>query len=555
MSAPAAASPQAWGDEVVEELVDGRHSRVYRHRRHSVAELITDLGRWGSRVSLVQGERAISFAELVRHIDVVAAELVSQGLRPGGRVMLLAGNSPEWVAAFWAVFRAGGVAVPGNAWWSASEVGHAVELIEPALVFADERRAALLPPSVRSLRLDEVRGLLDGPPGAARAVDVPVPAEEDPAMILFTSGTMGAAKGVLLSQRSVVSNIHNLLARTNRLPSRLGPAHLGTVGLMCLPLFHIGGIQTLVTGQLSGGRLLFLADRFDPVQVLTLIERERVRFFGGVPTMVARVLDCPRLGEFDTSSLVSVAMGGSVVVPELAERIRRGFPSARGSISSIYGQTEAGGALTSANGTDLLDRPGCVGRPLPVAEIRIAEPDADGVGEVIARSPTLMTGFWAAEAGDSPIDARGWLHTGDLGRLDDEGYLYIVGRSREIIIRGGENIAPGHIENCLLKHPEVADVAVVGLPHPTLGEEVGAAVVVRPGASPTTADLRAHVLGQLARYEVPTRWSIGTSALPLNAAGKVAKRELADNWTDTLSDAPSDTRSTTGTPSTEEAAT
>lgn len=531
MSAPAATSPHAWGDEVVEEMIDGRPYRVYRHRRRSVAELVADLGRWGERVSLVQGEREISFAELVRYIDLVAGELVRRGLRPGGRVMLLAGNSPEWVAVFWAVFRAGGVAVPGNAWWSGSEVAHAVELIAPSVVFADERRAALLPPSVRPLGAEEVAALFDRPPGPE--LDSSAPAEDDPAMILFTSGTMGPAKGVLLSHRSVVANIHNLLARTNRLPSRLGPDHRGTVGLMCLPLFHIGGIQTLVTGQLSGGRLLFLAGRFDPVQVLDLIQRERVRFFGGVPTMVARVLDCPRLGEFDTSSLVSIAMGGSVVVPELAERIRRGFPSARRSITSIYGQTEAGGALTSANGTDLLDRPGCVGRPLPVAEIQIAEPDADGVGEVVARSPTLMTGFWAGEAGDSPIDALGWLHTGDLGRLDDDGYLYIVGRSREIIIRGGENIAPGHIENCLLKYPGVADVAVVGLPHPSLGEEVGAAVVVRPGTAPTAEELRAHVLVRLAGYEVPTRWSIGTAALPLNAAGKVAKRELAEHWTDT----------------------
>jgi long-chain acyl-CoA synthetase len=528
---------RAWGGEVVEELVEGRPCLVYRERRRHIAAMIDDLRRWGDRVSLVRGERRICYADHVRHIDLVAAELIRRGLRPGGRVMLLAGNSPEWVTVFWAVFRSGAVAVPSNAWWSAAEVAHAVGVIQPDLVFADARRAALLPAGGRVVAVlgeDEVRELLEHAPAEVAPVTVEPATEDEPGMILFTSGTMGAAKGVLLSHRSVIANVHNLLARTNRLPSRLGPDHEGTVSLMCLPLFHIGGIQTLVTAQLSGGRLLFLDGRFDPVQVLSLIERERVRFFGGVPTMVSRVLDCPRLPEFDTSSLVSVAMGGAVVVPELAERIKRGFPSARRSITSVYGQTEAGGALTSANGTDLLDRPGCVGRPLPVVEVRIANPGPDGVGEVTARTPTLMTGFWADGTElENPVDSRGWLHTGDLGRLDADGYLYIVGRSREIIIRGGENVAPGHIENCLLQHPEVADVAVVGLPHASLGEEVAASVVLRRPAAATPTELAAHCRAGLAHYEVPSRWSVSTNALPLNAAGKVAKRDVIKNWRDT----------------------
>ncbi len=538
MSTPLRSEAPVWGTEIVPELAAGRAVRAYRDRRRCVAELLEDLERWGERTCLVQGARRISFAAHLRDVNVLAAEFIRRGVRPGDRVMLLAGNSAEWVTAFWAGFRAGAIVVPANAWWSPTEITHALEITRPTIVVADERRAATLPTEVAVLRPAEIRALCDaaGTAPIAAPTGVTAPAEDAPAMILFTSGTMGAAKGVVLSQRAVVANIHSLLARTRRLPSQIGPDHVATVSLMSLPLFHVGGIQTMISGQLAGGTLLFLEGRFDPVQVLSLIEREKVRFFGGVPTMVMRVLECPRLGDFDTSSIESVAMGGSMVVPELAERIKAGFPTAQSNITSIYGLTEAGGALTSAGRTDLLDRPGCVGRALPVVELRILAPDEAGVGEVIARSPTLMSGFYDGDPADTPIDADGWLHTGDLGRLDADGYLYIVGRSREIIIRGGENIAPGHVENCLLSLAELADVAVVGLPHPSLGEEVGAAIVLRPGSVLDFDRLRATAREKLARFEVPTRWWIGTDPLPLNATGKVAKRVLIDTWTDTHKD-------------------
>jgi long-chain acyl-CoA synthetase len=527
MSSTTAPEVPLWGTEVIDEEIDGRRQRVYRYRPRSVAGLLGDIERWGPRTAIVQGARRISAARHRADIDTLAAHLAEYGVRRGDRVMLLAANSPEWVTAFWAAHRLGAVTVLANAWWSEPEVGHAIETASPKIVVADERRTGLVT-AANVLHVDTVRSVIEGDPVAAP--ELAEPTESDPAVILFTSGTVTQAKGVLLNQRAVVANLQNILVRTRRLPTLLPDDYAGTVSLMCLPLFHIGGLQTLIGAQLTGGRVLFLEGRFDADTVLSLIETERVRFFGGVPTMVARLLECPRLAQYDTSSLVSVAMGGSLVAPELAERIERGFPAARRNITSIYGQTEAGGALTSAGGTDLLDRPGCVGRPLPIAEIRIDSPDADGVGEVIARAPTLMVNYWPPGSEQSPIDADGWLHTGDLGRFDEDGYLYIVGRSREIIIRGGENVAPGHVENCLLAHPAVADVAVVGLPHPTLGEEVAAAVVLRPGYSPGEAELREFATAQLARFEVPSRWRIGHDPLRLNAAGKVAKRELVAEW-------------------------
>ncbi|MGV0795522.1 class I adenylate-forming enzyme family protein [Mycolicibacterium elephantis] len=494
---------------------------------------MTDFARWGDRTVLVAGQRRITFADHLADINEVAAHLKQCGVRPGQRIVLLAANSPEWVTAFWAIARMGGVVVFANAWWSDEEAREVLSRIRPTLVVADDTwctRPSLQKYSV--LAIATLRKLVDGEPRAA--VEPPyVPAEDDPAAVFFTSGTEGSPKGVILSQGAVVANIQNVLVRTHRLPDELPDDHPGTVSLMCLPLFHVGGFQTMVSAQLSGGRLLFLEGRFDAEEVLGLIERERVRFFGGVPTMLARLLDSPALQHYDTSSVVSVAMGGSLVVPELADKIARGLPSARRSISSIYGQTESGGALTSAGGTDLLDKPGCVGKPLPTTEIKIANPDADGVGEVLARAPTLMSGFVDDDTAVNPIDNDGWLHTGDLGRWDDEGYLYIVGRSRDIIIRGGENIAPGHVEDRLLQHPAVSDVAVVALPHPSLGEEVGAVVVTRTDAAVDADELQAFARVTLARFEVPTRWWISTSPLPLNSTGKVMKRELVGRWIDT----------------------
>lgn len=517
-----------WGSEVT----DSGAGRCYTHRPLCVGDLAADFGRWGDRTVLIAGERRITFSEHLADINEVAAALGRRGVGPGDRVVVLAANSPEWVTAFWAIARTGAVVVFANAWWSDDEVREVLDRVQPALVVADDIWCAKPPVQRHPLISTTVlRGLIDGEPKAA-AQPLHIPAETDPAAVFFTSGTEGVPKGVVLSQGAVVANIQNVLVRTHRLPDQLPEDHRGTVSLMCLPLFHVGGFQTMVSAQLSGGRLLFLEGRFDAEEVLGLIERERVTFFGGVPTMIARLLESPALQHHDTSSVLSVAMGGSLVVPELAEKIARGLPSARRSISSIYGQTESGGALTSAGGTDLLDKPGCVGKPLPTVEIRIADPDDEGVGEVLARAPTLMSGFLGEGTAPNPIDDHGWLHTGDLGRWDEEGYLYIVGRSRDIIIRGGENIAPGHVEDRLLQHPSVRDVAVVALPHPSLGEEVGAVVVTRPGIAVGNAELEAFAAETLARFEVPSRWWVTSTPLPLNTTGKVVKRELVERWMD-----------------------
>ena len=531
---PAADGPR-WGREVVPGTAGGHPCLVYARRPGSLAQLLPGTERWAEREFLVQGERRLSYGAFTGAVARVAAHLRGLGAAPGERIMLLGFNQIEWVVAFWAAQTLGAVAVLGNAWWSEAETAAALDQAAPGLVLASESRpgGAILPgQAARVLSLDALRPLLDAgrrrpAPGPAALDPVPV-AEDDPALIMFSSGTTGTARGVVMSHRSVIANLQNLLVLTGRLPAELPPGHPGTVSLLTVPLFHLAGIQTSCTTLLTGGKLVFPGGRFDPAEVLRLIEQERVRVWGSVPTMVSRVLDHPDLARRDISSLRSVPMGGAAVSPELRHRVAASFPGVKSGAGSLYGLTEAGGVLAAGSGPDLDGRPGCVGRALPVVELRIAGPGPDGVGEIQARTPTATDGY----LGDPvPLaDPEGWISTGDLGRIEAPGWLYLTGRSKDIIIRGGENIACAHVEQALLRHPDVLEAAVVGLPDADLGEQVGAVAVLRPGARAGAAELRGHAGSELARFEQPARWWLRRDPLPVNATGKILRREIRSAW-------------------------
>ena len=280
--------------------------------------------------------------------------------------------------------------------------------------------------------------------------------------------------------------------------------------------------------------MVFLEGRFDSGQVLDLIERERVSVWGAVPTMAIRVLEDPTLPGRDLSAVRSISLGGSPVTPELSDRLRAAFPAVRRGVSTIYGMTEAGGTVAAASGALMAEHPQTAGRPLPVVEMRIGKPDEAGTGEIVVRTPSQMLGYWGEDA-PGVIDADGWLHTGDLGRIDD-GLLYVTGRAKDVIIRGGENIAASHVEEVLHQHPAVAAVAVAGLPDADLGEIVGAIVQLRAAA--TAAELIAFAAARLGRFEVPARWRLQEEPLPMTDAGKIAKHALRDAWLSELQEEP-----------------
>ncbi|MCX4149921.1 MULTISPECIES: class I adenylate-forming enzyme family protein [Paraburkholderia] len=515
---------QRWGTGIVRGTVNHHPCRMYDIRPKSLCELLIDAQRWADRTMLVQGDRRLSGAQHVVAVARTAKLLRAHGARSGDRIMLLGFNHIEWLVAFWAIQCIGATAVFGNRWWSDEETAAAFTLIEPSIVLTDRLSSDASEPA--HVSFETVRHAIDDitdVPFAPESVD-----EDAPAVIIFTSGTTGVAKGIVMSHRSVIANIQNLLVLTGRLPSALPASHAGTVSLMTMPLFHLAGLQIQIMNLLSGGTLVFLEGRFDALEVLRLIEREQVRAWGSVPTMVSRVIHHDDFAKYDTASIASIPMGGAAIPHELRAEIARAFPKTQKRVGNMYGLTEAGGVLAAGSGKDLDERPQCVGKPLPTVEVRISNPNLDGVGEIMARTPSATSGF----VGDpTPIDdADGWIATGDLGRLDGDGYLYVVGRQKDTIIRGGENIASVHVERCIRTHPDVLEAAVVPLPHADLGEEVGAAVVLRDGATVSAADLTRHAAQHLAKFEVPTRWWLTYDALPTNASGKVVKRDVVQRW-------------------------
>jgi long-chain acyl-CoA synthetase len=517
-----------WGAEVGEEKVGPYTFRMYKRRRKHIAECLLDAARWGDRDYLAQGERRVTYAHHLVSVERVAAALLARGVCAGDRVMLLAANSIEWVAAFWAISRVGGVIVCANGWWSEREVAHAITVSNPVLVVSDERQAAKLAPRVPRVRIDEVRAWIE----ADDRVVVPMRAlqdENDPAIILFTSGATGAPKGAVLSHRSQIANLQNLLVASGRLPHRLDASSPSPKTLLASPLFHIAGIQLTMMFALIGGCIVMTEGRFDPGQVLALLESEKIDRWAGTPTMLLRVLDSPALKRFNTTSLQFLGTGGTFISVDLVERMRKAFPSLKGNAAVVYGLSEAGGTLCQLAGPEYVQRPTAAGKPLPTVELRIDQPDSEGSGEILARSPTNMTGYLGLST-DQTLDAKGWLHTGDLGRIDSDGYLHVTGRKKDVIIRGGENISAPHVETSLLELPEVLEVAVIGLESMLWGEEVGAVVVFKQGMSLTIEALEAHCRKRLAHFQVPSRWWIRSEPLPTTESGKLAKAVLKKEW-------------------------
>jgi long-chain acyl-CoA synthetase len=547
--------------EVTTEEVLGRPMQVYKDRMRSLREIPqAAIARGDEQTFIVHGDRTYGYRTFVETSNGVAHALAERcGVGHGDRVAVLSQNNPEWCLAFWATVSMGAILVGLNGWWKADEILYGLQDSGSKVLVADRKRFERI-----ADRLDEAPDLAhvflvdaspeDFPQSAGakaelhrfdeltteptdRFPDTPI-AEDDDAVIFYTSGTTGRPKGAISTHRSMIANLQNTLYTTvaNAMANPEAGNMLGgsgpTVSLLTSPLFHVSGCHSgLVVGMLAGVKIVIPAGRFDPAEALRLIEEHGVTVWATVPTMVWRVCEYPGRHDYDTSTVTSVAFGGSPSAEELQRKVAETFPNVR-STSNAYGLTETSSVATVISGADAKRKPDSVGPPVPTVEVRIVDdlnnPVPTGrTGEVCIRGPILMKGYWnKPEATAEAIDEEGWLHTGDIGFLDDEGFLTITDRKKDMIIRGGENVYCVEIENRLVEHPAIADAAVIGVPHPELGEEVKAVVQVEPGHTLTEDEVREWVRAELADFKVPAHVELRDEPLPRNASGKLLKNVL-----------------------------
>jgi len=523
--------------EVVDDEVLGQRLPVFVNRPRSLRDILVDATEHGDRDAYVFDDgRRISFVEIERQAAAVAAALRDRhGIGPGDRIAICAANSPEWIQLFWAVASLDAVLVAMNGWWTGGEMRNALELAEPALLLMDEKRLARLDgdPGVPVLVIErDFASLLEDED--AVLPDTPI-AEDDPFMLIFTSGTTGRPKAAVLSHRTVIGYLMLqgfIAARGMHLAGRTPPPGPPTVRLTPFPLFHVSGLGTVVSTLLQGGTTVWPLGRFDPEKAIELTMKENIGSWGGATTHVMRLLESPAIEQLDVRQIVQVGVGGSATPPELVRRTEARFPHLVGTFSTGYGSTETGGLVSWAPNWMLREAVDCVGPALPTVEIRITDdygevlPDGEE-GNIEARSSIVMLGYWRNdEANRDTMRADRWIRTGDFGRIEDE-LLFIASRRRDLIIRGGENIYPFEIENRIEEHPDVVEVAVLGVDHEVLGQEVSAVVVVRDGAGLTADEVRSWCAEALASYKIPTQVDLRTEPLPRNATGKVMKHVLA----------------------------
>jgi long-chain acyl-CoA synthetase len=520
-----------WGDTVTRGVIHGHSSLLYEARPDSVGAVLLESRRWAERPFIFHGDRVLTFADHEQVVRRVSARLRREGIGRGDRVGIYAANSPEWVSTFFGILEAGAIAVPCNGWWSSEEMEYACEVAQPSVVVADDRRTSQVPKSIRQIGFAALtepgRADDDAATDAERGSELHN--EDDPAVIFFTAGTTNFPKGATLSHRALIANLQSLLIVANKLPHQIPDDIRASVALVGLPLFHIGAIQLILVPLITGSQIVFLEGRFDGGEVLSLVETRGVTMFSGVPTMMERLLTHPDLATRNVTSLRTVVLGGSPVDDGLLARIATAFPSTSRGVGQTYGLTEAGGVVSTGVGGALREHAGSSGRLAPVVEVQIRHANEEGNGEIFIRSPAAMDGYWGV-VGDTGVDADGWIRTGDIGHVDDDRYLYVTGRSKDMIIRGGENIAPARIEAVLRDHPAIAEVAVIGLPDDDVGELVAAVVRLSDGASASGEDLAAFAAPRLAHFELPARWIFRDGTLPTNDSGKVLKSALRSEY-------------------------
>jgi acyl-CoA synthetase (AMP-forming)/AMP-acid ligase II len=521
----------------------------------------------GDKTYVVFEDESYTYAEIGAQVRALAHLLRdTHGVGPGDRVAVAMRNYPEWVVAYWATVSIGAAVVGVNAWWTSQELAFGLGDSRPKVLIVDDERLERTIPVLDDLRATaplhviSVRSDRDLPDDASRWADVVDPESapaglpeatidpDDDATIFYTSGTTGNPKGAQLTHRGSVHNILNLAFMSivnamaeakaiaaGDLPPPSQPADESTTMVSVImaptPLFHVTANNCLLQPcTIAGGTIVFLY-KWDAGRALELIERWRVSNFSAVPTMSRELLMHPDWPRRDTSSLKGMGGGGAPLQPDLVDKIDKSLSG--GGPSTGYGLTETTGIVTANASRLYVAKPASCGRVVPVLDAKLVdelgddlEPGPDAVGELCVRGSVVIKGYLNRPEATASAIRDGWFHTGDIARIDDDGFVYIVDRAKDMVLRGGENVYCSEVESAIYEHPDVAEAAVFGVPDERLGEDVAAAIVVRDGATITAGELQAFLADRIAKYKIPATVWIRQEALPRNANGKFLKRDL-----------------------------
>lgn len=518
--------------------------RCFVNAPDTLAQLIETARRHGAATFIVEGDRRFSFDETFALRDALAGQL---DIVPGDRVALCMRNCAEWLIGFMAIMRAGGVAVLVNSRGSPEELNAATVQVGAKIVLADHRRAELLREGCFAGRIIEAE---DFPAAGDAPAFVPPPpaAPTDPAAILFTSGTTGRVKGVVLSHRNLITGIlsmqmaglmvlHNT-ARAMGIPVAQLLARIPQQAvLLVYPLFHISGLGAAFISPLLAGSKVVILPKWDPQEAARVIAEEKVTMLSAVATMLWDMLHRAKLAHADLSSLRNIGTGGQALPINLLDEMRAVCPDAV--MGTGYGMTEVAGSVTMAVGEDFIRNRGSAGRVLPLIDVRIEDEEGNVLptrqsGEIVVRGAQVMLGYWGMpEETAAVMSEDGWLHTGDIGYLDEEGYIFIVDRKKDMVISGGENIYCAEVERILSEMPQVTECATFGIPDERLGELL---VAVVRGSGVSADEVKHHVGERLARYKAPGHVVFSDRPLPRNHLDKIDKIALRARWPELAKD-------------------
>lgn len=542
--------------EITEAEIGGRHQRVFKNFPSLIPHLFVGAratAATADRPFLVYEGESISFSQAFALADALGHALVHDfGVGKGDRVGIAMRNYPEWVISYIAIVSVGAISVSFNSWWTADELAYGIADSTPKVIIVDRERLASTYESARAHGAALIAVRVDEPLSADVAAwsDVVIPGPsmpvvaidpEDDATILYTSGTTGHPKGAVSTHRAVCSALGLFGLRTTveslRFPPPVPDAAETPVApsfILIVPLFHVTGGVPVMLSCIANSLKLVIMYKWDVEKALQLIEREQITNFVGVPAQGWDLVHFDRFADYDTSSLRSIGGGGAPAPASQVEKTAKAFP--KGAPGIGYGMTETNAYGPQNSGSDYISHPTSAGRWVPPFEVTIKDEAGNELprgqrGEICFKGPNLIRGYWNKPEATASVLLDGWLHSGDVGRIDDDGFVYVEDRLKDMVLRGGENVYCAEVESAIYEFPAVHEAAVFGLPHERLGEEVAVAVLPKAGMTFDAKELQKFVGIRLAAFKVPAHVFVVNEPLPRNAAGKFLKRELRESFT------------------------